>query len=157
MSLKEIPTVQVDFDNSEFKKERIDELCRMYHDIVGSSVNHETVGEIFHLIRLFNQYDVSPLLFFSLAITGKPRSEYNYQFKLEPISFPMATVPISLLNVIEYTIFQMSYIPRILNIKFNPFEIEWEDIREYECVMNFFMDNKLDDIRYDWYITIQWY
>lgn len=157
MSLKEIPTVQVDFDNSEFKRERIDELCRMYHDIVGSSVNHETIGEIFHLIRLFSQYDVSPLLFFSLAITGKPRSEYNYQFKLEPISFPMATVPISLLNVIEYTIFQMSYIPRILNINFNPFEIEWEDIREYERVMNFFMDNKLDDIRYDWYITVQWY
>lgn len=157
MSLKEIPTVQVDFDNSEFKKERIDELYRMYHDIVGSSVSHETVGEIFNLIRLFDQYDVSPLLFFSFAITGKPRSEYNPQFKLEPISFPMATVPISLLNVIEYTIFQMSYIPRILNINFNPFEIEWEDIREYERVMNFFMDNKLDDIRYDWYITVQWY
>ena len=152
-----MPTVRVDFNNSDFKKEQVDKLCKVYQDIVGSKVNLETMAEIFSCIRLFNQYGISPLLFFSYCITATAKGEYVNEYMLDGKTGTFITIPISLLNLVEHTVFEIGYIPRMINIEFDPFQVVYEDPQEYETIMNIFIENGLDDIRYKYFLTIQFY
>lgn len=158
MSLREIPSVRIGLDHKEFKKNHIKKLCEGYNDIIGRKINMETMHTIFHYARLFDEYKISPLLFFSYCITGYPRDEYVRNFSLKNITTEaLLTMPISLMNAVEHTIAEMGYIPRAINIEFDPFDLEWKNPIEYDAFMNHFIENKLDDIRYKWFLTIQFY
>lgn len=158
MSLEEIPSVRVNLNDGEYKRKQIENLCEGYNDIIGRKVSMETMHTIFYYARLFDYHKISPLLFFSYCITGSPKEEYIAEFQLKTIvSNAFFTMPISLVNLVEYTISQMGYVPRAINIEFDPFEIEWENPIEYDTVMNIIIDNGLNDIRYRWFLTIQFY
>lgn len=158
MNIQELPTVRVEIDNAELKKQQIERLCKAYKSIVGSRITKETLSEIFNNIRLFNNYRASPLLFFSYSITASPKEEYAPYFLLDATTNVLYTMPVSLANAVEQTIYLMAgSIPRAVNIEFDPFDIEWETIEEYNALMNVFIENGLDDVRYKWYLTIQFW
>lgn len=156
MSIKELPTVRVNFNENEVNRSKIDELCKAYAGMLGCQIDLNNITEMFMYARLLDTYQVSPILFCSYCITAVPKEEYKPYFLLEGSSHTLFTMPISLLTAVEHVYYDMGYVPTAINIEFDPFDFAWKNREEYEAIMNVFIDNNLNDIRYKYYLTIQW-
>ena len=154
--IQEIPTFKVQIDH----KDRVNKLIKQYNDIIGQRLCNTTITEMCILIRLLNQEKISPLLYFTWFITAIPKDEYITAYQLNTFNTNnLLTMPISILNIIENVIQQPGSINPIknMNILFDPFNIDWQSWEEYDVIMKVIEDNHLDDIRYDYYITILWH
>lgn len=156
---QEIPTFYVKINHQD----RVNSLMKQYDDIRGQKLSIETIHEICMLMRLLDQEKVSPLLYFTWCIVGVPKEEYLASYRLEQIATQnFLTMPISILNIVQEVITQPNkYIPGMpieaLHVLFDPFNIEYQNWDEYDILMKSFEDKHLDDIRYDYYITIIWH
>lgn len=155
MSLEDIPVIR--FEEIQGTKEM---ALDAYEKIRGKKLNRQTIGEIFYTMRLLDRYQISPFPYFACMIQAIPKPEYIRDFQLEAIiTDPLPTISIPLIDVIEATIYHYTEQYRRIepiNIQFDPFNVEWRTATEFDLFMNVIEDYKMDDIRYEHYITIIW-